>query len=108
MSEDESTIEENEKGPKETRSPKDIPANQAMIMGLADQIKEIRSNTKGLGDMVGSMDARLHNLGVTVDALDKRVEALEEQVALLMPEEESGELDPEQKTLNDVFGSEDE
>ena len=108
MSEDESIKEENEKGPEDKRTPKDIPANQAMIMGLADQIKEIRSNTKGLGDMVGSMDARLYNLGVTVDALDKRLGILEEQVALIMPEEESGELDPNQKTLYDVLDSEDE
>ena len=58
--------------------------------------------------MVGGMDATIYNLSLTAKALEAKVEALEEQLSLLMPEEESGELDPNQKTLNDVFDSEDE
>ncbi|MBK38349.1 MAG: hypothetical protein CMB45_05100 [Euryarchaeota archaeon] len=105
MSEDESTNGDEEK---DIGGAKSRPANQAMIMALADRIEKLNEMNKSVGDMVGGMDATLYNLGLAAKSLEARVEALEEQLSLLIPEEDSGELDPNQKTLNDVFDSEDE
>tara|TARA_B000000557_G_C20594934_1_gene367202 strand:+ start:137 stop:454 length:318 start_codon:yes stop_codon:yes gene_type:complete len=105
MSEDEST---NGDEKKDAGGAKSRPANQAMVVALAERIEKLNDMNKSLGDMVGGMDATIYNLSLTAKALEAKVEALEEQLSLLMPEEESGELDPNQKTLYDVLDSEDE
>ena len=61
---------------KDAGGAKSRPANQAMVVALAERIEKLNDMNKSLEDMVGGMDATIYNLSLTTKALEAKFELL--------------------------------